>query len=248
MEGALTMKRVAVVFLLAMAVQAWGLDPREIVRRMEANQVHKTAHFEGSFSITDGFGTRTKTFTAWSQGEDKMLIEFTNPEEAGQKILRTSDDIYLFFPEAEEVIHLQGSALKDSVMGSDFSYQDLTGEKGLLDLYLVESEGSQSVDGRDCHVLKLTAKRKDIAYPLERMWVDAELFVVRKTASFSLSGKALKEMVIKEVRSVSGKVFPTLMELRDLMKKNSLTVFEMRKITIDTPIDPKMFSRDELSW
>jgi hypothetical protein len=38
------------------------------------------------------------------------------------------------------------------------------------------------------------------------------------------------------------------MELRDLMKKGSLTVFEMQKIAIDVPIDPKMFSRDELSW
>ena len=242
------MGRIAIFFLFVIAAQSWGLDPQEIVRRMEANQVHRTARFEGSFSITDVFGARTKTFKAWSQGRDKMLIEFTNPEEAGQKILRNSDDIYLYFPEAEEVIHLQGSALKDSVMGSDFSYEDLTGEKGLLDLYSVESEGIQSVDGRQCFVLKLTGKKKDIAYPMQRMWVDSELFVVRRTAAFSLSGKALKEMIVKEVREVSGKTIPTLMELRDLMKKGSLTVFEMNKIAIDVPLDPKTFSRDELSW
>jgi hypothetical protein len=242
------MRRAITVVLFIMTVQAWGLDPQEIVRRMEANQVHKSAQMEGSFSITDGFGTRTKTFKAWSMGTDKMLVEFTNPEEAGQKILRTSDDIYLFFPEAEEVIHLQGSALKDSVMGSDFSYEDFTGEKGLLDLYSVESEGSETIDGRDCFVLKLTGKKKDIAYPMERMWVDEEMFVVRKSTSFSLSGKALKELLVKEVRTVSGKTFPTRMELRDLMKKSSTTVFQINKIVIDSPIDPKMFSRDELSW
>ena len=224
------------------------MDPREIVQRLEENQVQKTAQFEGSFTITDSFGTRTKTFKAWSSGKDKMLVEFTNPEEAGQKILRISDDIYLYFPEAEEVIHLQGSALKDSVMGSDFSYEDLTGEKGLLDLYTVEAEGNETVDGRECYVLKLTGKKKDIAYPVQRLWVDAELFVSRKSTSFSLSGKPIKEMVVKDVRAVAGRNIPVRTELRDLMKKGSLTVFTMAGVKLDLPLSPKLFSRDELSW
>ncbi len=243
------MKRiVAAILSLLCGAGAWGMDPVEIVRRLEANQVQKTAQFEGSFTITDSFGTRTKTFKAWSSGKDKMLVEFTNPEEAGQKILRVSDSIFLYFPEAEEVIHLQGSALKDSVMGSDFSYEDLTGEKGLLDLYTVKGEGTEAVDGRECHVLTLTAKKKDIAYPLQRLWVDAELFVSRKSTSYSLSGKPIKEMLVKEVAAVSGRNIPVRTELRDLMKKGSLTVFTMTAVRFDLPLSPKLFSWDELSW
>jgi outer membrane lipoprotein-sorting protein len=242
------MKRAAVAFLFVITLPAWAIEPAEIIRRMEANQVHSSAQYEGSIAITDGFGSRTMTFKAFSQGEDKMLIEFTNPEEAGQKILRVGDEIYLYFPEAEEVIRLQGSALKDSMMGSDFSYEDFTGEKGLLDLYSVEQEGNEVVDGRDCFVLKLTGRKKDIAYPLQRMWIDAELFVVRKASYFALSGRLLKEMTVQEIKAVSGKVFPTRFEMRDLFKKESLTVFQITRIQIDSPIDPRTFSREELSW
>jgi outer membrane lipoprotein-sorting protein len=242
------MRTALAAVLLALGAAAWAMEPAEIVRRMEENQVHKSSEIEGSFTITDTFGSRVKTFKAFSIGEDKMLVEFTNPEEAGQKILRTGDEIYLFFPEAEEVIHLQGSGLKDSVMGSDLSYEDFTGEKGLLNLYTVELEGTETVDGRECFVLKLTAKKKQIAYAQERMWVDSGLFVVRKATYFSVSGKAVKEMEVKEIKTVSGKNLPMAIEMRDLMKKDSGTAFRIIKIKIDAPMDPKLFSLEELSW
>jgi outer membrane lipoprotein-sorting protein len=238
----------AVLAVLLAAASAYAIDAAEVIRRMEANQVHTTAASEGRIVITDSFGSRTKTFRAFSAGTDKMLVEFTNPEEAGQKILRTGGDLFLYFPEAEEVIRLQGSALRDSVMGSDFSYEDFTGEKGLLDLYSVEIEGTEPLDGRPCYVLALTGKKKDVAYPRQRMWVGSELFVVRKASSFSLSGRPLKEMTVSEIRTVSGRTFPTVIAMRDLMKKSSSTVFQILKITIDAPLNPRLFSREELSW
>jgi outer membrane lipoprotein-sorting protein len=239
---------VAALGLLILGASAWAIDAVEIVRRLEANQVHGTAVYEGNFSITDRFGTRMKSFKASVSGTDKTLIEFTNPEEKGQKILRIGDDVRLYVPEAEEVIRLQGSALKDSVLGSDFSYEDLTGEKGLLDLYSVEAEGTAEVDGRSCHVLKMTAKKKDIAYPVQRAWVDAELFVLRKAEYYSLSGKPIKDLAAEDVRKVSGKNIPFRMRMRDLMKKDSSTVFQLVKIAVDAPLDPKTFSLEELSW
>jgi outer membrane lipoprotein-sorting protein len=240
-------------FTIAFAVfvlgaTAWGMEPAEIVRRMEENTVFKTASYEGSITITDSFGSREKTFNVQSMGTDRMLVEFTNPEEAGQKILRAGDDIYLYYPEAEELIRLQGSGLKDSVMGSDLSYEDFTGEKNLLDLYTVALEGTETVDGRDCYVLKLTARKKQIAYAQARMWVDAELFVSRKTVYYSLAGKPVKEMEVKEVQTVSGRNIPTSIRMQDLMRKNSGTAFQIRKIVIDAKLDPGIFSWEELSW
>ena len=122
------------IILLFLPAFLFGLTGEEIIRKMEANQVHKSARTTGAMSITDRFGTRVKTFKVFALGEEKTLLEFTNPEEAGQKILRIDDEIYLYFPEAEEIIHLQGAALKDSVMGSDFSYEDLTGGRDLWTL------------------------------------------------------------------------------------------------------------------
>ena len=66
------------------------------------------------------------------------LVEITSGPDRGQKVLRQSSNIYLFYPDAEEVIWLKGSALKDSMMGSDFSYEDLTNDKTLADRYTSE--------------------------------------------------------------------------------------------------------------
>ena len=236
----------AVMFTLALPLSA--LTGEEIITKMESNQVHDSAETTGSFAITDRFGTRVKTYKASSIGEDKMLLEFTNPEEAGQKILRIDDEIYLYFPEAEEIIHLQGAALRDSVMGSDFSYEDLTGGKSLLDDYTVELQGNEPIEGRDCYRLELKARRKDVVYPMQTLWVDSELFVYRRVMLYSLKGKELKEMAVKEFREVSGKIVPVHLEMRDRMKKSSMTVFKTDSLQIDIPIDLALFSLEELSW
>ncbi len=234
--------------MLLAAAGAFALTGEEIIKKMEANQVHRTSASTGSMAITDRFGTRTKTYKAFARGEDEMLLEFTNPEEAGQKILRIDDDIYLYFPEAEEIIHLQSAALKDSVMGPDFSYEDLTGGKGLLDSYGVSLESNESIDSHDCYVIKLEAKARDVVYPIQRLWVDTELFAYRKVILFSLREKPIKEMLITDFDRIAGKNVPVRMEMRDLMKKNSQTVFKTQSLNINIPLDDNLFLLEELSW
>lgn len=244
-----TIKRIIITSLLILfSTQLFGLTGEEIVQRMEANQVHRTSESRGSIVITDRFGTRTKTYIAYTEGEDKTLLEFTNPEESGQKILSIDDEIYLYFPEAEEIIHLQGSALKDSVMGSDFSYEDLTGGRDLLDDYRVELKGTESVDGHDCYKLHLEAKTRNVIYPIQDVWVDSSMYVYRKVIMYSLKNRALKEMKIDEFQTISGKNVPVKLELRDLMKKNSKTVFITESIKIDIRIEASTFSLESLSW
>jgi hypothetical protein len=237
-----------ILLMLLLSVRLFGLTGEEIIKKMEGNQVHRTSESKGSMAITDRFGTRTKTYIAYTEGDDKTLLEFTNPEEAGQRILRIDDEIYLYFPDAEEIIHLQGSALKDSVMGSDFSYEDLTGGRGLLEDYSVELNGTESVDGHPCYKVRLEAKKRDVVYPIQDVWVDSGMFVYRKVIMYSLKNRALKEMNIQEFQTIAGKTVPVRMELRDLMKKNSLTVFKTESLKIDIRLDASTFSLESLSW
>ena len=129
----LTIAAVMLALLVPAGISA--LTAEEIIRRMEENTVYDTARSKGSMIINDRFGTKVSTYVSYAEGADTTLIEFTSLEEEGMKILRTQDEIYLFYPDAEELIRLQGAALRDSVMGSDMSYEDMTGGKDLLDAY-----------------------------------------------------------------------------------------------------------------
>ena len=230
------------------AAAAPAESAEEVIRKLEENQVHETARSEGRMIINDRFGEKVTTFKSWAEGDEKTLIEFTSRQERGQKILRTDDEIYLYFPDAAEVIRLQGAALRDSVLGSDMSYEDMTGGKGLLDDYRAELLGTETVDGRQCYKIELNAKGRGVAYPKEIIWVDSEMYVTRKVHMFSLSGKLLKEMRMQEYTTQKGKTFPVRFLIEDKMKRNSSTEFVMETIEIGADIPSSRFSLEELTW
>jgi negative regulator of sigma E activity len=230
------------------AAAAFAQSAGQIVHRLEDNQRFRTQEAEGSLVITDRFGSRTKTFHSYAEGEQRMLLAFTNVEEKGQKILRLKDEIYLFFPEAEEVVRLQGPALKDSVMGSDFSYEDLTGEKSLLDLYEVRLLGSEQVGGRRSFALELKARERGVAYPLQKLWVDAEEYLPLRAEYYALSGRLLKTLEVLETRRVSGRRVVSRAIMRDAMKKSSSTEFRLDWAKLDEKLPKNIFSLEALSW
>ncbi|HEQ71968.1 MAG TPA: outer membrane lipoprotein-sorting protein [Spirochaetia bacterium] len=239
---------IAIVVLVPALIFA-AMTAEEVIRKMEKNQVHQTATSTGRLVITNRFGTKVKTFNVWTEGSDKMLIEFTNKEERGQKILRLADEIYVYYPKAEGVVRLQGGALKESIFGSDFTYEDLTGEKGFLDLYTVAfaASGTVEVEGVSCWHLKLSGK-KPVAYPFQELWVDAEKFVMRKAVYYALNNTALKELTVEETMTRKGKIFPSRFLMRDLLRQNSTTEFILETIQIDVPLPANQFSLERLKF
>jgi len=219
-----------------------------IIQRLEENTIHTTSRIEGTMAVTDRFGEKTTSFISWSEGEDNALIEFTSTDEEGQKILRTKDEIYLFFPDAEELIRLKGAALRDSVLGSDMSYEDLTGGKGLLESYSVTLEGIEVIGEKECYKLILTAKSRNVPYPKQAMWVDKETYIYTRIEQYAKSGRLLKEMDVTEVTEINGKIIPVNMVISDALKKRSATVFTIHDIRIGLTIPPDLFSLQELTW
>lgn len=228
--------------------QAADRSAEQIIRRLEANETHETAYAEGRMLIHDRFGDRTTEFKSWSRGEDEALIEFTSPGEAGQKILRKDDQIYLFYPDAAELIRLKGSALRDSVMGSDMSYEDMTAGGGLLADYRVELVGTETLHGNEAYVIDLEAKTRDVPYAEQRVWIDAERYVGLKTEMYSRSGDLLKVMRTLELTEQAGKIFPVRLRIEDRLRSDTYTEFVFDEIQVDISIDPSRFSLEELTW
>lgn len=236
------------LFLILAAASLAAQSPEDIIRRMEENRVHDSAYSEGRMITTDKYGTITRTFRSWARGEDETLIEFTSKGEEGQKILRTADEIYLYFPDSEDVLRIQGSAMRDSVMDSDFSYEDMTGDKGLLADYTARLQGDESVDGHDTWIVELTAKNRSVPYYRQIVWVDKERYIGLKVHKFSRSGTLLKEMEVLRTEEIDGKTIPTRMVMRDKMKKDSQTEFIVDELDLGVSLDPSRFSLEELTW
>lgn len=225
-----------------------NLTAQQIIQRMQANEVHDSAYAEGRMIITDRFGTRTSTFRSWSRGQHDSLIEFTSPEEMGQKVLRTRDAIYLFYPDAAEILRIQGAALRDSLLGSDISFEDMTGGRDLLNEYQVRLLGTETVNGVSTYKVELTARNSRVAYPKQILWIDTDLFVTRRAHRFSLSDRLLKEMDVLEVQTQQGRTFPTRIRMRDALRSNTQTIMEFQRLDLGVRLPANIFSLEELSW
>lgn len=224
------------------------MSVEEIVRRLEDNQTHETSRAEMTMTIADRFGERVSTMIAYSRGEDESLIEFTSASERGQKVLRTANEIYLFYPDAAELVRLQGPALRESMLGSDVSYEDLTGGRTILETYRVALEGTEEIEGRETYRVTFEARRRDVAYPRQTMWIDAETFVALRSEQFSLNGRLLKTIRSSDVRNVEGTWLPFETLISDALKRNSSTRIVIDEIELGLRLDDDLFSLEELSW
>ena len=240
------------IILLAIAgpaaLEAQALTGREIIERLDENQTWSTAIIEGRMIISDRFGERESTYIAHSEGSDRFLVEFTSRDEDGQRILRRDDNLYLYYPDAREVIRLQGSALRDSLLGSDLSYEDMTGGRGILDDYTAELLGEETVEGYDVYAVELSARGTNVAYPRQIYYVDRNDFVLRKAEQFARSGRQLKELVVLETAAQDGYRFPVHIKITDVTRGSSDTEMIMEDVQVGASLPSNIFSLEELSW
>ena len=255
-EGARTAlyRRAALLGVLCAALLCAPLtvaaqSAEQFIRNMEANQVHDTSIIEGRIIITDRFGERASDFITYNRGTEDSLLEFTSAAERGQKVLRTSDEIYLFYPDAAEIIRIQGAALRESLLGSDVSYEDMTGNRGLLDDYRVTISGTDTVNGAPTTIVELRAtSASDVAYPRQLLWIDNKDYVLLKAEQYALSGKLLKVTETQETTVQQGKIFPIRQTIEDKLKRNSQTEVVFETIRIDASLPRNIFSLEELSF
>ncbi len=243
-------KTITIMILLSLIipVSVIALTGEEIIRKADDMQTFETSEASGEMRIKDRFGVKVSTFNSWSRGAEESLIEFTSRAERGQKILRTEDELYLYFPDAEELIRMQGSMLRQSMLGSDVSYEDMTGGKDRVSQYDVELLGDESINGHDCYVVMMIANVRTVPYPKEKVWIDKESFIGWKAEYYTKSGRLLKEIEILKTEDFDGRLVATETRISDKMKTDTETIMILHDLEIDITLDDELFSLEELSW
>jgi outer membrane lipoprotein-sorting protein len=226
----------------AMSVGAFAQSAEAVIQKMDELQTFDTMYNEGTMITEDRFGEKRSTYKAWSRGSTDFLIEFTNVEERGQKILRVDDELYLFYPDAEDIIPMHGAALKQSMFG-DISYEDITEGRNTLDKYDVEMIGSEMVDGEDCWVIEMIAISKDVPYPKQIVKVGKADYVLREAEYYARSGRILKIVDVTSIEIFNdGRMMVTGMVMEDQLRRGSSTSMTIEKIEVDPRLDDSLFS------
>ncbi len=158
------------------------LTAKAILARIDDNMVYETAYSEMDMIITIGKRTIEKRLVSYSEGIDKSFVEFLSPaRDRGTKMLKIGNVLKIYFPSAERVMRLSGHMLRQSLMGSDFSYEDMmeTAEE-LEEEYEVKLIGEEVFNDALCYVLELESRDENRTYFFRKIWVDMQKFIGHK--------------------------------------------------------------------
>jgi outer membrane lipoprotein-sorting protein len=222
-------------------------NAKEILDKVDKNMSSKNKVFESEMIIHGRRNSRTITSISYSQGNRQSFTEYLSPaREKGTKMLKLENQLWIFSPSTDRIIQISGHMLRQSVMGSDLSYEDMMDDRKLTDIYTAKVTGNELIDGRNTIVLELVAKVEDAAYHSQKVWVDSERFVPLKQEMFAKSGQLLKRTTLSDVKQVQGRWFPMSLVYKDILKEGSGTEFRFTSVKFDQDIPEYIFTKAAL--
>lgn len=242
------MKNLFVIMLSVLSItQIQAQDAVTIINKVDANMNSETNITKSDMIIHGRRKSRTVTSIGYSEGNNKSFSEYLAPErEKGTKMLKLDNYLWIYSPSTDRTIQLSGHMLKQSLMGSDLSYEDMMENRKLLEMYNSEIVGEEVIDNRETTVIFLKAKVDDATYNSRKMWIDTERYVPLKEELYAKSGQLLKKVVLSDIKKIDGRWYPTKMNYKDMLKDGEGTDFVVLEIDFNPEIPAYIFSKASL--
>jgi outer membrane lipoprotein-sorting protein len=242
------MKNGLILFFLSYSflfTQSDQISADDIMKAMDKNLNANSRIMTSKMVVKGRRNNRTIESKNWVVGTELAFTEYLSPpREAGTKMLKIGEKLYTYSPQTDRVIQISGHMLRQSVMGSDMSYNDMMEDRPMEELYSATIEGSTILDGREHWVMVLNAKVKGLSYPKRRSWVDKEYLLPKKEELYAKSGKLLKTASLKGIKKIDGRWFPSKFVYKDELKRNSKgTEWIIDNIQFNKKIPDSRFSK-----
>ena len=238
------------ILLLLISVLSFGQSfpsGKTILDKVDNNMSAKTRVLTASMEVGTERTKRTMVSKTYGEGDHKAFTEYLAPaREKGTKMLKLDNQLWIYSPATDRTVQISGHMLRQSVMGSDMSYEDMMNDKPLLEQYKADVTGTETIDGTKCWVVTLTAIIPDVNYFTRKMWVDTERFVPIKEDMFAKSGKLLKRITFSSVQKIQGRWYPMSFVYKDMLKEGPGTKMTIQEIQLDVSIPASYFNLSSL--
>lgn len=156
------------------------------------------------------------------------------------------DDRWLYLPAIDLVRRISANDKRSSFVGSDFTYEDVSGRRLSDDEYEYAGEekfpGTEKVGDRTAIVIKATPKEKNVVEFAYRMiWVDKEYILPLKVEHYNKHNEVYKVFEALNIEMIQET--PTIIKgiMKDLESK-SQTVMEFKEVEYDLGIEDDIFT------
>lgn len=219
----------------------------EILKKIDANRLSDNKIVVAKMIINGRRGERTVELKSWQRNIYDAFTEYlAPPRDKGTKMLKLGDQLWTYSPSTDRTILISGHMLRQSVMGSDLSYEDMMEDPMLQNTYNAKIVDQDTISNRQIWILELKAKKKDASYDKRKIWVDKERFITLKENLYAKSGKLLKTIEIYEVMNVEGRWVPKSALYKDVLKEGEGTKMIVESIEFNENIPDHIFSKASL--
>lgn len=219
---------------------------KEIMDRIDANMSADTRYVKSKMVIHGPRSSRTIESETWAEGQSAFTEYLAPAREQGTKMLKLEDKLWIYSPSTDRTIQISGHMLRQSVMGSDLSYEDMMEDRKMSDVYEAVVTGSEVIGETDCWVVEMTAITEDVAYQMRKLWVDKARFIPLKEELYAKSGKMLKMTELSNITQHGSRWYPGKITFKDMLKQGAGTEFIVDEIRFNVEIPEYMLNKASL--
>lgn len=242
------------IFAGLLPLQAMALTGEEAMRKSQAAFLYPGGDFKARVVmklINKEGQERVRELTMLRRnagapgGEQKYFMYFFQPADVKDmafmihKYPAKDDDRWLFIPAINMVKRIAAQDKRSSFVGSDFTYEDVSGRDIEDDNHAIERE--EKAANRDCYVVKSTPKGADADFGHKLTWVDKANFLPLKEEQYDKRGARYKLFTADEVADIKGFATPVKRTMRNLQTGHRTEVTYV-KTDYGVGIDDSLFS------
>jgi len=236
---------IAILMLIPCLAMAQTAD--KIIDMVDRNQTAVTQKYTVTMTIKKGRRKLVKKFRGYARDNGrKSFMDFTNPEDRGVKYLKLEKELWIYFPDADDTMKISGHMLRQGLMGSDISYEDMMETETIKTLYRAMKKNDTTLSGRHCFVIDLKAKVPRAHYARQMLYIDKQTFIPLKIEMFARGGRMIKVMTQSRIKKIGHRYVPLKAVISDTRKKNSSTSILFSKIRFDVRLPKRAFSKAKL--
>lgn len=220
------------------------IDPTTIVQKANDQLRGLSSTATMSMEIVRPDWSRTITMKTWASGEDYSLMLITAPaRDKGMSILKREKEIWNWQPTIEKVIKLPPSMMMQSMMGSDFTNDDMVRQSSIVADYEHALIKEEEVEGMACYLIEFAPKPDaPVVWGKMKMWIEKENYLQLKTEFYDEDEYLVNSMYGKDIKEMGGRILTTKLELVPAEEEGHKTVVTYEDIEFDVDLQEKFFT------
>jgi len=248
------MRYLVILFIMFLPFEAFALTAEEVMKKSQEVFLYQGKDFKARVMmklISKGGQERIRELTMLrknygeSGGNQKYFMYFFQPADVKDmtfmvyKYPAKDDDRWLFVPAINMVRRIAAQDKHSSFVGSDFTYEDISGRDIEEDAHTIVRE--ETLGAKDCYLIKSAPKIQDVDYSYKLSWIDKANFLPAKEEYYDRKEELYRIFTADEIKDVTG--FPTIIKrtMKNLQSGHRTEV-SFTKTNYNIGIEDSLFS------